>query len=303
MTQLMKSGRLDHSPVTHKAARSFNDPVAGSSRPGDDRGPSEGEHRLERLDEHQGPSVVRDPVVQASPRRWVRVVRCLISAVILVGSGCGWGETGPREYTAEEAQAQRDELLKAYPATPPDTPEQIREKEAKVEETLPQVYKLLEEAETDPTKLDEVVELSMSLLTLIPGHRAAKVAYGKAQLASFFANETTDPYRALIAINSAVLEIDRLRENFDDLSEDELQLCQEVYFNQARREGYFPHGENAPDNFRAAIEKLMSTGFNDAERLKTEPQFQYFFTDPKFARVLEAAITQIEASADEGSSE
>ncbi len=226
------------------------------------------------------------------------VVRSLICAVILVGVGCGQ-QTGPREYTEEEAQAQRDELLKAYPVPPPDTPEQIREKEAKVEETLPQVYKLLEEAKTDPTKIDEVVELSMSLLTLVPGHRAAKVAYGKALMASFFANEATDPYKGAIAINSAVLEIDRLRKNFDDLTEDELQLCQEVYFNQARREGYFPHGEDAPDTFKEAIEKLISSGFRDAERLKTEPKFQYFFNDPKTAPVLQSAIAQIEASAEE----
>jgi hypothetical protein len=139
----------------------------------------------------------------------------------------------------------------------------------------------------------------MGLLTLVPGHRAAKVAYGKAQLASFFAKEATDPYNSAIAINSAVLEIDRLRENFDDLSEDELQLCQEVYFNQARREGYFPHAEDAPDNFKEAIGKLMSSGFRDAERLKTEPRFAYFFTDPKFAPVLQAAIAEIEASAEE----
>jgi hypothetical protein len=217
--------------------------------------------------------------------------------VILVGVGCG--QTGPREYTEEEAQAQLDELLAAYPATPPDTPEQIREKEAKVEETLPQVYAMLEEARTDPTKVDEVVELSMSLLTLVPGHRAAKVAYGKAQLASFFAKEATDPYNRAIAICSAVLEIDRLRENYDDLSEDEVQLCQEVYFNRARLVGYYPHAEGALDDFKDAIGKLISLGFNDVERLKAEPSFEYFFTNPKFAPILQAAIAQIEVSAEE----
>ncbi len=297
MTPLSKDRILEHSPVSHEAARSFNDSVTGSIQPGNNPGLSYHQNRLCRLDGKQCTSVVRDPVAQASPRWATVVVRSLICAVILVGVGCG--QTGPRQYTEEEVQAQRDKLLAANPATPPDTPEQIREKEAKVEETLPQVYAMLEEAKTDPTKVDEVVELSMSLVTLLPEHRAANVAYGKAQLASFFANEATDPYNRAVAINSAAREIDRLRKIFDDLSEDELQLCQEVYFNRARQVGYYPHGEDAPDQFKDAIEKLMSSGFRDAERLKTEPKFEYFFTDPKSAPVLQAAIAQIEESGEE----
>ncbi|MCA9111793.1 MAG: hypothetical protein KDA52_17705 [Planctomycetaceae bacterium] len=222
--------------------------------------------------------------------------------MILASVGCG-PKTDPGAFSEEEVQARRDQLAKAFPVPPPDTPEQIREKEAKVEATLPQVYVMLEEAESDPTKIDDVVKLSMSLLTLVPGHRAAKVAYGKARLAEFHNKETTDAVHALIAINSAVLEMDRLREDFDDLSEDELQLCQEVYFNQARREGYFPQGEEAVDTFKDAISKLMASEFNDAERLKTEPKFQYFFNDPKTAPDLESAIEQIESSAAENSSE
>jgi hypothetical protein len=224
-------------------------------------------------------------------------VRSLICAVVFGGAGCGLGQTGQRKPTEAESKAELEKLLAAYPPTPPDTPEQIREKETRVEETLPRVHSMLEEAKTDPTKVDQVVELSMSLLTLVPGHRAAKVAYCRAQLASYFAKEATDPYNRTIALNSAALEIDRLRENFDDLSEDEVQLCQEVYFNQARLESYFPYTETAPVLFKEAIEKLMSSGFRDAERLKTEPRFESLFKDPKFAQVLEAAIAQIEGSA------
>jgi hypothetical protein len=224
----------------------------------------------------------------------------MICAVMLVGAGgCGLGQTGPQEYTEEEAKAQLDELLAKYPLPPPDTPEQIREKEAKVEAAMPQVYELLEAAKTDPTKVDAAVELSMSQLTLVPGHRAAKVAYGKAQLASFFAKEDTDPTNMASAIRSACLEMDRLRENYSDLSEDEVQLCQEVYFNRARLEGLYPHGSDTLGIFTDAIGKLMSLGFRDAERLKSEPRFQYFFTDPKFAPVLQDAIAKIEASAEE----
>lgn len=283
--------------MSHESDRSSDDLVTVSLPCGDDQGMSYRQNRRCRLDDDQCTRVVCDPVAHASPRWATMVVRSVICAGILVGVGCGQKQTGPREYTEEEAKAQLDELLAAYPPTPPDTPEQIREKEARVEETLPQVYALLEEAKTDSTKVDEAVELSMSLLTLVPGHRAAKVAYCKAQLASFFAKEATDPYNRAIAINSAVLEIDRLRENFDDLSEDEIQLCQEVYFNQARLESYFPYAEDAPELFKEAIAKLMSSGFRDAERLKTEPRFEPLFTDPRFAPVLEAAIAQIEGSA------
>ena len=224
------------------------------------------------------------------------VARSLICAAILTGAGCPQGESGPREYSEEEAQAQLQEVLAATPEAPPDTPEQVREKEAKVEETLPQVYAMLEEVKTDPEKVDEVVELSMSLVTLIPSHREAKVAYCRAQLAAFLAKEPTDPDNRTIAINSAVLELDRLRKTFDDLSHEELQLCHDVYFNQARMIAYFPNAEDAPDEFKEAIDKLMSTGFQDAERLKTEPKFEKLFSNPKFAPVLEGAIAQIEGA-------
>lgn len=224
------------------------------------------------------------------------VVPRLVCATILACAGCGLGQTGPQEYTEAEKKAQLEKLLAAYPAEPTDPQEKTREKEAEVEKTLPRVYALLEEVKTDPAKVDEVVELSMSLVTLVPEHRAANIAYCRAQLASFLAKEADDPYKALVAINSAAREIERFREIFDDLSDDERQLFQEVYFNQARREGYFPDGEDAPDAFKKAIENLMSLGFRDAERLRTEPKFESFFTDPKFAPVLEAAIAQIEGS-------
>jgi len=290
---------LDHSTVSHEATRSFNDSVTVTIPPGNAQGLSHHRNQPCRLNDCQRTLIVSDPVAQASPRWTTVVVRSVICAVVLVGVGCDSGQTGPQEYTEAEAKAQLDELLARFPVPPPDTPEQIREKEAKVEATLPQVYELLEAAKTDPTKVDAAVELSMSQLTLVPGHRAAKVAYGKAQLASFFAKEATDPHNMAIAIRSACLEIDRLRENFEDLSEDEVQLCQEVYFNRARLEGYYPHGSDTLEIFKDSIGKLVSLGFRDAERLKAEPRFEYFFTDPNFAPVLEAAIKQIEASAED----
>lgn len=241
-------------------------------------------------------------------------LRSWICAVIIVAVGCGQGQTGPqkpkqiapRTHTEEEANAHVNELLKSYPMPPPDTPEEIRKKEAKVEETLPKVYELLLAAEEDPKRVDEVVDLSMSLLTLVPNHRAAKVAYGKAQLASFFAKEVIDEngemldeHHMAVAIRSACLEIDRLRENHEDLSEAEVQLCQEVYFNRARMEGIY-HYE--PDEFIVTINKLMSTGFSDAERIKSEPRFKYFFKHPKTGPVLKAAVAKIEGSTEDDSS-
>ncbi|MCA9074759.1 MAG: hypothetical protein KDA93_06990 [Planctomycetaceae bacterium] len=244
----------------------------------------------------------RIPVAVASPS-WITLAnRCLICAVILISVGCG-PQAGPREFSEEEIQARREALLKAHPLPPADTPEQIREKEEKVEATLPEVYALLEDVKADPARVDELVDLSMSLLTLVPNHREAKVAYLKSQLASFYAKEGQDHFNALVAINSAILEADRLRENFGDLSDEELQVCQDVYFNQARREGYFPHSEDAFDVFRVAMDKLMKSGFDDAERLKAEPKFEYFFSNPKFAAILDAAIAQIEGSAEDDSSE
>ncbi len=289
--------------MSHEATRSFNDAVSDSIQVASDQGLSHSRNQRSRFDDTDHPSIVRSSAKQTVARWATVIVRSWICALILFEVGCSRGDTGPREYSKEEAQAQIDEALKKFPVPPPDTPEQIREKKAKVEETLPKVYELLEAAKEDPEKVDEVVELSMSLLTLVPEHRAAKVAYGKAQLASFYAKEATDESGKMldqhhmgVAIRSASLEMDRLQKNHDDLTEEEVQLCQEIYFNRARMEGLY-HFE--PGEFNTTINKLMSSGFNDVERLKAEPRFEYFFTDPKTAPVLEAAIAQIEGHAKE----
>jgi hypothetical protein len=258
-------------------------------------------HRHQSRPEFVGNIVAADTVCSMgrSPLRHVICsLQFLMCAGLLLATGCQQ-ESGPRQHSAEQLKARQEEQLKLYPEPPPDTPEQIQQKEAMIEKTLPQIYAMLEEAKTNPKKASEVVELSMSLLTLLPGHREAKVAYCKARMSEFYANEGKDHYPALLAINSAVLEIDRLREDFDDLSEDELLLCQEVYFNQARREGYFPGNEDALDILTESMKKLMSSGFRDAERLKAEPLFQPLINDPKTAPIFQAAIEQIEASAED----
>ena len=297
LTPRIQNRNLDISNVSYEAANSCNDSAIVSLSRGDDQGSSCHRNRLSRLDKNLWTPVVNAPGSQTSPHWITLVARSLLYATILAGAGCGLGQGGTQEYSEAEKKAQLDKLLAAYPAEPTDTPEQTRKKEAEVEEKLPQVNAMLEELKTDPARVNEVVELSMNLVALAPKHRAANVAYCKAQLASFFAKEGKDHYQAWEAISSAAREIERFREIFDDMSEDERKLFQEVYFNQARREGYFPNGEDAPDAFKTAIENLMKMGFRDAERLRTEPKFAYFFTDPKFAPVLEAAIAQINGSA------
>jgi len=289
--------------VSHKAARSNIDSAKVSNHPGSDLGHSFFPNQPHRQTEHVDALNVSGSRAEVLPRWTGRLVKGLVCGVMFVGIGCGQAETDPNQISQEKAKAQLEESLRAYPMPKPDTPEQIREKEAKVEATLPEVYEKLELARRDPTKIDEVVDLSMSLLTLVPDHRAAKVAYGKAQLASFYAKEVIDEngemldeHHMAVAIRLACLEMDRLRENFDDLTNDEEKLCQEVYFNRARMEGMY-HSE--PEEFITTINKLMSTDFNDVERLKSEPRFEYFFTDPKTAPVLKSAVEKLEGAEEE----
>ncbi len=294
LTPHIQNQKLDHSTVPHEAGMSFHDSEVSSPSHGDDQGSSCFQNRLARLDKYLSTPVVSTP---GSSFWTILLARSLVCATILASAGCGLWQSGPQEYTEDEKKAELDKLLAAYPAEPADTPEQTQKKEAEVEEKLPRVVAMLEELKTDPSKVDEVVETSMHLVSLAPKHRAANIVYCKAQLASFFAKEEGDRYDALVAITSAAREIERFREIFDDMSEDERKLFQEVYFNQARREGYYPDGEDALDVFKNAIENLMKMGFRDAERLRAEPKFAGFFTDPRFASVLKAAIAQIEGSA------
>ena len=289
--------------MSHKAVGSDNVPTTVPGQPDNHEGQPCYQDRQWRLDDSRRSSNVRSAFAQVSAGWLTRIVRTLICTCILVGVGCGQGDSGPQGPDEEGAAAELEELLKRFPVPPPDTPEQIQQKEAIVEENLPKVYELLEEAKTDPTKLEEAVEMSMGNLTLLPGHRAAKVAFGKARLARFFVNEAIDENGKMfdqhhmgIDIRSGSLEMDRLRENYEDLSEDELQICQEIYFNRARMEAFYGY---LTEDFNESIKKLMSVGFSDVKRLKTEPRFESFFTDPTTAPVLQAAIAQMEASAED----
>ena len=55
---------------------------------------------------------------------------------------------------------------------------------------------------------------------------------------------------------------------------------------------------DAIERFNKAIEDLMSLGFNDPERLKSEPSFERMFTDPETAPRLQNAIEQMQAPAE-----
>ena len=285
MTPRIPNRKLDHSIVLHTADSSCSDPLIVFFSRGDDWALSD-----------------RAATSPSKPSWTAKVFRGLVCAGMLACVGCTQGNTGPQTYNDAEKKAQVEKLLAAYPAEPTDGPERKQQKEAEVEETLPRVVTMLEEIKTDPSRVDEVVKLSMHLVSLVPKHRAANIAYCKAQLAAFLAKEANAPFDALVAINSAARQIERFRDIFDDPSEDERQLFQEVYFNQARREGSFPNGEGAPVAFKNAIENLMKLGFRDAERIRSEPKFQDFFTNPQFAPVLEAALLQIEGSTAEDQS-
>ncbi|MEZ6034579.1 MAG: hypothetical protein R3C17_15900 [Planctomycetaceae bacterium] len=232
-------------------------------------------------------------------------LQVLICAGLLVAGGCRQ-ESGPTVHSEADAAAQREALLKSFPAPAPDSPEQIQQKEATVAESLPKVYELLEQAKTDPAKTDAAVELSMSLVALLPSHREATVAWCKAQLASFLAKEATDSngkivdaYNMAVAIRSAASGARIFKEKYEPLSDEEVQLFHEIFFNMARLEGLDHQGEGATESFNEALRDLMSLGFSDVERLKAEPRFKGFFANPKTAAGLQAAIAQMEASKNE----
>lgn len=229
-------------------------------------------------------------------------LQLLICAGMLVTAGCRQ-KSEPKTFSEAEAKAQREALLKSFPADAPDTPEQIQQKEAKVAESLPKVFELLELAKSDPAKTDEAGELAMSLVALLPSHRGARVAWCQTQLASFFAKEAVDKdgkipdvFAMGVAIRSAALGARYLRDNYQDLTPDELKLCQEIFFNRARLEGLNHQGEDAADSFNEAIKDLIGAGFSDVQRLKAEPRFKVFFANPKTASALEAAIAKIEGT-------
>ena len=241
-------------------------------------------------------------------RPLVAGLQWFLCVLLLVGMGCtddtnGTIGAGHKNKTDEQKRA---ETLRQTPIAAPDTPEEIEAKTATVEATLPRVYELLDEAGTDVQKINEVKVLAQSMTALMPYNRNAMIAHARVRLAGFLAKEVTDEngklvheHAATVDVSTASGQLDLMRTTFEVLTEDELRLAQEIYFNKARMDSAYASqlDTDAIGRFNAAIKNMMSVGFNDLERLKAEPSFEAMFRNEATASGLLAALMQLEIQA------
>lgn len=234
-------------------------------------------------------------------RHIATTMQILVATVLLIASGC---MDDPAALEAEKSavkQQQLEEALARFPVPPPDTPEQIQQKIAQCEELLPPAEEALEAAEKATTELeklnelDNAVDLTMKALYFHRTHRKGLSVFLRARLARYLATELDPLYQhqSDVDIRTAASLGGDMRDLYEDLSEEELQLLTEVYFNRARMEGRY---RSQQEEFGIAIKTLIQIGFSDAERLKTEPRFEYFRTDPDTVSILETAIARAEAA-------
>ncbi|MCH2202306.1 MAG: hypothetical protein MK102_10070 [Fuerstiella sp.] len=256
------------------------------------------------------------PVAKSHPQHRVMTgLQFLIAAILLIVPGCQESEEDREKARAARAEEQLAEVMARFPVPTPDTPEQTQQKINTCQQLLPQAEAALEasgKAATDTEKLselDKAIDISLEAVRQVaitrqqplkemtkPAYRAATKMVMQTRLTRFLALETVDPHQSDVDIRTACLYSGRLTKNFDDLSENELLLCQECYFNRARMESNAWYNY---EEFVIALKNLTLAGFADADRLKTEPKFEFFRTDPNTAAALESAIASAEAAAKE----
>ena len=207
----------------------------------------------------------------------------LLYSLVLIGAGCDQTTVSTSTDEQDEAalQAHLDQILNTINSNtePEKTPE---EKRARIAELLP-----LAEETWKTGNYEETIPILKELVHLDPTHRRGCLMLAQAWQAEFLATETEKVYQSGVAIRSAGHLLDGLREKYNDFSEDELEIFREVYFQMCRDAGRLT---DFYDEFHAALANLMSVGFTDVERLRTEPNLKKFRADPRTAPAIEAAI-------------
>lgn len=243
-------------------------------------------------------SGAHDPArgVHAVCRRW-RIARLpsrallLVCATVAVAAGCGSRE-GPYELakrsgdTAQTPGQQDPLLVGILTAKPPDTPELLQEKRAKVEANL----KLAEEAAASG-ELDQAIQLLEDAVMWDDRHRTLLLRLSECLQTRSQAVEEEDPARAYRLMIQSGGYLRMLQRSHQDFSDDERGFIAQVLFDEARANARSNRHEETSQSLYAAI----NAGFDDLERLRSEPDFEPLRMDPEMAKRLADAEAALES--------
>ena len=253
-------------------------------------------------------------------RQLVTHLQWLLCALVLLGTGlgCTYEEsTFNQKATEEELAKEIAEVLALNPPKVPDTPEEIAAKEAWIDEQIPEIRELMDQAGDDLLNVDEFLERAQKLTATLPFYRPGLLLFIQARLQGFLTKQVLhagddvpsgmvgvmkQKHEALVDISTAYGAVEHLRHHHPEHTEEELQLIQDVYFHRARTESAYARiGDiEAAGRFKRYLVDLSESGFSDLERFKTDPTLKLMFTYPDTATAMQATAVKIEAAAQQG---
>lgn len=209
--------------------------------------------------------------------RWSK--RLWMLALVSVGIiGCGSNE-------ANVSQPSQDELMQGIVTSgAPETSESRIANQRKLEENLQQAR-----AATASGELDKAIDLLEASLSLDAKHRDVLlllVQNSQARSKSVLKDDAWRSYR-LIVQAGGYMRI--LRDTYPELSDTEKQVLTSVLFDEACAHARSKRREE----FASSLSAAMASGFNDTERLNSDPDLDEFRQVPEMAALIKSAIDSL----------
>ncbi|MCI0358294.1 MAG: hypothetical protein L0211_07415 [Planctomycetaceae bacterium] len=192
---------------------------------------------------------------------------------------------------APAAVVQEDYLAGIVTATPPETPETLAAKRARLEANL----KLAQES-ADGGDLDQAIGLLEDAVMLDPKHRTVLLLLTQYLHQRSLALEEEDPRRAFGLMRQSGGYLRMLRDAHDDFSAEEREQFANVLFDEACA---FARA-NRQEDFSGSLSAAIEAGFDDLARLETEPDLSQFRRDEKMSAILKDAQRRIESHIESG---
>lgn len=209
------------------------------------------------------------------------------SAALLVG--CGSSQPQPNE-TVKPAGGQDDLLAGIVTARPAETPATLEEKRTKLASHLALAQEFAERGE-----LDRAIQLLEEAVRLDAKHRTVLLLLMQYSQARSKAVEAEDQARAYRLMVQSGGYLRMLRDAHRDFSMEERAVIANVLFDEACAHARSKRQEETSGSLAAAIE----AGFDDLQRLKSEPDFEEFRKVPAMAKMLAEAEGKLELRARE----
>jgi hypothetical protein len=216
--------------------------------------------------------------------------RCCFIVVAAALGGCGKGSQPPPIQPGQQAESLDSLLTGIVTAVPPDTPETLEHKRIQLQSHLA----LAEEA-AQRGELDQAIRLLEDAVMFDSKHRTVLLLLMQYSQTRSKALAEQDEARAYALMVKAGGYLRMLRDAHQDFSAREREIIASVLFDGACAYARAKRQADASASLVAAIE----AGFDDLERLNTEPDFDEFRKDPQMAKLLAEAASTVQKRATE----